>query len=157
MDAEYKPTCGLMQPTSGNVTAVAFSAMAKKAGRPPKPPDPQPGIYTVLSENVVALLEEWMLKHECSMTEAMKGMAEAARADPPLSRNSIQRAYYGRVDTGLSTLVKIAKAGKVRAADLLIEGECQRITDTRMSRSSSSKVAELPVDDARELHRHRRQ
>lgn len=149
MDADYKPALGFKQPTSGEIQAIAFVQMRKRPGRPRLDRDPKRGIYRVLSDNIDALLDYRMRLNEQSMTDAAKDAAASASMSP----NTIIRAYGGRNDTGIETLEKIAKIFRVRAADLLIDGQCRRIMDARMSRPSSEEdSSESSLDDARSLH-----
>lgn len=148
MDAEYKPTVGLIQPTNGEIPAIAFRQMPKRPGRPRLDRDPKKGIYRVLSDNIDALLDYRMRMKEQSMTDA----AKEAAANTSISPNTIIRAYGGRNDTGIETLEKIAKIFSVRPADLLIDGECRKIMDKRM-RSSSEEDSDIrTLDDGRSLH-----
>lgn len=153
MALKYKPTCGLIQPAYGVNAALPFAAMPKKAGRPPKPPDPKRGIFKVLSDNVTALLEHRMRVDDSSHTEAMHDIAKKAGVSP----STVQRAYNGRVATGIDTLEGIAKATKIEPADLLIEGACKKIMNTRMRSSSPGDTEREFPDDARTLHGTRRQ
>lgn len=130
--------------------------MPKRPGRPPLSKDPKGGrgsIYWVLSDNIGALLEFRMRLNEQSMTDAAKDAAGKT-----MSANTLIRAYGGRNDTGIETLAKIAKLFGVRAADLLIDGECRRIMDARMLRpSSKSDSPTASLDDERSLHGRRGQ
>lgn len=127
--------------------------MPKKAGRPPLERNPKSGIYKVLSDNLKELLEAHMALRDKTMTDAAHEVA-----GKKMSANTILRAYSGRNNTGIEALEKIAEAFGVGPGDLITAGACHKILNTRMSRSPSvDEPDKWPSDDARTLHRPRRQ